>query len=463
MTTNSISPRDIPHHLLEKYHRSGPRYTSYPTAPQFKTDFDSDDIVERWLETNDSPNGLSLYFHFPFCKSRCLYCGCYTLIGESTETKSAYIDTLIHELDRIFTIIEPERKIRQMAFGGGTPTFLPPKFLEKLLIYIEKNISFAPNAERSIEIDPRSVDENYLELLINLGFNRFSFGVQDLNPVIQKNINRVFDTTKLINLMDFLGKRNALSINLDLIYGLPGQTPESFGSTIDKIIMLKPSRIALFGYAHVPWISPHQKTMEKHGIPSPPERIELFGRAFELLLDAGYSHVGMDHFALPHDELLTALNNHTLTRNFMGYTTHRGLDLLGIGASSISSVGSTYTQNVKEIAAYLSNPCGLHWQKALALSSEDILRKEIIMDLFCNFYLDTTAVSKKFVLDFHRHFAQELDTLRTMEEDGLLQIENQAIIVTPLGRFFIRNICMPFDQYLAKENTNPEKRYSKTI
>lgn len=456
-----INPRDIPKEYLEKYHRSGPRYTSYPTAPQFRTEFDRDRIAAGWRETNINDNGLSLYTHFPFCRSRCLYCGCFTHIGKSEETRAAYLEVLKREVDAIFALIDPARKVHQLAFGGGTPTFINANQLTDYVKFLGNRVAFDAGAERSIEIDPRGVDGPYLDQLVELGFNRFSFGVQDMDPDVQKVINRVLDETKLENLIRHLRKEGIEAINLDLIYGLPGQTPDSFAVTIGKVTELRPSRIALFGYAHVPWVSPHQKVMEKHNMPDPSERMELFGRAFDLLIKAGYRHIGMDHFALPGDELLEALNNRTLTRNFMGYTTRRGLDLIGIGASSISSVGKTYVQNEKNIDTYMGTTNGSHWIRGLELTPEDSLRREIILDLFCNFYLDTGAVADKFNIDFARHFAPELEALESFREDGLIEITNNSLAVTETGKFFIRNICMSFDQYLKQED--PEKRYSKTI
>lgn len=460
-----ISPADIPQPLVDKYSRSGPRYTSYPTAPQFEETFDRETAVEKWKETNDTTNALSIYSHFPFCPSRCRYCGCYTYTGKSQDIKQDYLEAVKKDSEHLFTVIDPDREVHQLAFGGGTPTHMLPEQLTEYICHLESMISFNPDAERSIEVDPRGVNGEYLDQLIDLSFNRFSFGVQDLDPKVQKIINRVLEPGKLEDHITHLRKMGAEAINLDLIYGLPGQTVESFSTTIKKILELKPSRLALFGYAHVPWVSPHQKAMEKHGIPGPAERVALFGKAFEMFLEAGYQHVGMDHFARPEDELIRALNSRTLTRNFMGYTTRRGLDLIGIGASSISSVGVTYTQNEKDLNKFKDHAGGLSWIKGLIMSPEDILRRELIMDLFCNFYLDTAVLEEKFQIDFARHFAGELETLLTMEADGLLEIkgDEKSITVTRLGRFFIRNICMPFDQYLNKDKVNPENRYSKTI
>ncbi|MCP4215595.1 MAG: oxygen-independent coproporphyrinogen III oxidase [bacterium] len=457
-----INPMDISPALLEKYHRSGPRYTSYPTAPQFKPDIPQQALAEKWRETNESRNPLSIYTHFPFCKTRCSYCGCFTGTEHCADSRAIYLEALKKEIDAHFQVIDPTREIHQIALGGGTPTTLEPDQLADYIGHLKNLVSFSPKSERSIEVDPRSVDHQYLDRLVDIGFNRFSFGVQDLDPKVQKIINREQDEETLTALVNRLRNRGVEAVNLDLIYGLPGQTSDSFAATVQKIVALKPSRIALFGYAHVPWVSPHQEEMAGHPIPNPQERMELFGRAFYLLMEAGYRHIGMDHFALVHDELLTALENRTLTRNFMGYTTRRGLDLMGIGASSISSVGMSYAQNEKNVDKYV-NAAKPPWRRGLIMSAEDGLRREIIMDLFCNFHLDIAAVGEKFQLDFGGHFAAELEALKPFEADGMLQIQDNALTVTELGHFFIRNICMVFDQYLAKEKEDPGQRYSKTI
>ncbi len=461
--TKYLNPRDIPGQLLKKYHRSGPRYTSYPTAPQFKAPFPVEPLIEKWKETNKLDKPVSIYTHFPFCRSRCLYCGCFTEINHTPEKRRTYLQALKREVESVFNIIDGSRNISQLAMGGGTPTSMTTEELADYVAHLEKYAPVEPYAERSIEIDPRSIDVHYLDQLLRMGFNRFSFGVQDLDPNVQKIINRQLDEEQLKKLIRHLRKLGIEAINLDLIYGLPGQDLQSFSTTIETVIQLSPSRIALFGYAHVPWVSPHQEAMEKHGVPGPQERMALFGKAFELLVNAGYRHVGMDHFARPTDELISALNNRTLTRNFMGYTTRRGLDLIGIGASSISSVGKSYTQNEKDIQRYMENPLPPHWIKGLIMSDEDALRREIIMELFCNFYLDKKAVENKFRITFADHFQEQLNELRTMEEDGLLEINDENLTITELGRFFVRNICMVFDGYLAREKEDPGKRYSKTI
>jgi len=452
-------PLDIPGDLLERYATSGPRYTSYPTAPMFRADFDEDRILEAWRRSRGG--GLAVYVHVPFCRTRCLYCACFTETGHSRETAGLYVRAVLREADRLLTIIESCRPVEQLAIGGGTPTFLRRQQMRALVEGLAARFRFSAEAERSIEIDPRRVDNAYLDLLLELGFNRFSFGVQDLDERVQRRVCRLLPERKLAGLVEHLRKRGVEAVNFDLMYGLPGQSEESFSRTIERIVRLRPSRLALFGYAHVPWISPHQRLLEKLGLPEARERARLFGLGYRLLLDAGYAHVGMDHFALPDDELVRALESRTLTRNFMGYTTRRGLDLVGIGASSISSVGGTYTQNEKDLRVYLRKAGSSTWARGLLLSGEDLLRREIILDLFCNFHLDIAVLERRFGVRFAQHFAPELERLAPMENDGLVRVSAKAVEVTPIGRFFIRNICMSFDEYLCRREAGT--CYSRTV
>ncbi len=462
MSSQPISPARVPGHLLEKYHKSGPRYTSYPTAPQFKTEFEPDAVSTRWKNSVTSePHPASLYVHLPFCNTRCLYCGCYTEIGHPVEKKTEYITALESEIQYIQSLFDADVAVHQLALGGGTPTSLPPELMRSLIRILGQTVSFPESGERSIEIDPRTIDTDYLDLLLELGFNRFSFGVQDLDPTVQSNVMRVLSPEHLAGLVHHLKRSGCSAINLDLMYGLPGQTPESYMKTVKQVAELQPSRVAVFGYAHVPWMCPHQKVLEKYHLPTPEERMALFGLAFDTLLDNGYDHVGMDHFALPEDELMVALNSRSLTRNFMGYTTRRGLDLIGLGASAISSVGATYAQNIKNLPDYLAGAGKNIWMKGLLLTPEDELRRMIIMELFCNFYLDISTVETRFNITFNEHFSPELDALKSFETDALIDISASALTVTDLGRFFIRNICMNFDSYYGAGDS--AGRYSKTI
>ena len=460
-----ISPQSIPNQLLGRYRKSGPRYTSYPTAPQFTTDFDEAAVVQRWRNSNrggSAAPGMSLYVHIPFCRSRCNYCGCHTRVECSDATVQTYVAALKDHLHWLLDVIDPARPVEQMALGGGTPTYLSPDTMAGLINTFRDRLNFPAQGEQAIEVDPRWVEPDYLDLLLDLGFNRFSFGVQDLDPEVQNNINRVLSFDRLTRVVTQLHGRGMRAVNLDLIYGLPGQTPESFATTVDRIISLSPSRLAVFGYAHVPWVSPHQKKMEHLEIPGAELRMELFGIAFDKLLDAGFKHVGFDHFARPDDELITALESRTLNRNFMGYTTRKGLDLVAMGASGISSVGCTYAQNQKEIGDYVAGAGGSRWSKGFLMDDEDVLRRDVIMDLLCNFHLDTRRVEREFSIDFAAHFGAEIKNLREFVDDGLLEIGADEISVTRLGRYFVRNIAMTFDLYLHGE-TERSQRYSKTI
>lgn len=373
-----------------------------------------------------------------------------------------YVDLVLAEAGRIRdTLLGPGRPLEQLALGGGTPTALPPALMSRLVEGISRAFSFHPEGERSVEVDPRRVDASYLDLLLDLGFNRFSLGVQDLDPDVQRLVNRVLDPAHLEGLLTHLRSRGMHAVNLDLIYGLPGQTPERFGRTLARVAALRPSRVAVFGYAHVPWVSPHQKALERYAMPTPDERMALFGQAWELLRQEGYVHLGMDHFALPEDELVRAHESRTLTRNFMGYTTRRGLDLAGLGVSAISSVGASYAQNVKEIPDYRLGGGAPAWARGLLLSREDELRRDLILDLFCNFHLDLRRFETRWGIMFSSHFARELAALELLVQDGLVEVDGGELRVTGVGRFFIRNVCMVFDEYLSRGSR--EGRYSKTL
>lgn len=460
--TPRLGPHRVPKELVAKYATNGPRYTSYPTAPQFTDELDWDEALRRWRRAKGSTAGLSMYVHVPFCNSRCRYCGCFTTVGARDQLKREYVDALLRNADWLLELVGDERPVQQLALGGGTPASLEPNQRERLIRGLGARFELDPKGERAIELDPRWIEESDLYSLIELGFNRFSFGVQDLDPTVQRNINRVLAVEKLESLLDYLRSYGHRSINLDLIYGLPGQEPDAFRRTIEQVIALRPSRIATFGYAHVPWVSPHQKVLEQYGILGPEARMKLFGLAYDLLLDAGYRHVGMDHFALPDDELIQALESRTLTRNFMGYTTRRGLDLVPLGASAIGAAGATYVQNTKSIDDYLTASGRDRWIRGYLLEEEDLLRRELILDLFCNFHLDIEHFEGQHQIDFSQHFAPELEALRSFVDDGLVELDKKSISVTPMGRFFVRNVAMLFDTFLKKE-AGANQRYSKTI
>ncbi len=456
-----LSPRQVPAELLARYQANAPRYTSYPTAPQFVPSLDEAEAARRWKASNtSSPRELSLYIHIPFCRVRCLYCGCHTRVGCSDSLVDGYIAAVLQHLDASLELVDSSRPVEQLSLGGGTPSYLTLSQMTGLLRSLRDRLSFTSRGERAIELDPRTADADYIDLLLDLGFNRISFGVQDLDVSVQEAVRRILPVERIASLMSHLGSRGMKAVNLDLIYGLPRQTPESFGRTVEQIIALAPSRIALFGYAHVPWVSPHQKELEPFPMPGPAERMEIFGQAYERLVAAGYLHVGMDHFAREDDELIQALRTRTLSRNFMGYTTRRGLDLVALGASGISSVGGTYAQNEKDIDRYVQGT-GMRWTRGFLLSEEDRLRREVILDLFCNFHLDLRDVERRFGIVFRSHFARELSALQSFIEDGLVELREDSLSVTDLGRFFVRNVAMVFDQYMRGGEGEP--RYSKVI
>jgi len=462
MTPADPSPRELSPDLLARYEKSGPRYTSYPTAPHFREDLDPDAIAARWRGGNDAGAGLSLYVHVPFCPTRCGYCGCYTLTDQPDGRVDAYLRGLLDQADEVTALVDPARPLEQISFGGGTPTHPGPERFSTLMEGLKSRFTFDPEGERAIEVDPRTMDTQYLDLLVDHGFNRFSFGVQDLEPRVQEIVNRVLRVERLETLMEHLRSRGVDAINLDLIYGLPGQTEESFGRTLEKVIALSPTRLAVFGYAHVPWVAPHQAALSEHTIPRRDARLALFSLAWEKLTRAGWVQVGMDHFARAGDELVEALRGRTLHRNFMGYTTRRGLDLLGLGASAISAVAATYTQNLKPVPGFLAARGMDRWSRGRLLDDEDCLRRDVIIDLLCNLHLSYDRVEAAHGVVFRDHFATELTELEALADDGLVTLGDRSLNVTPVGRYFIRNVAMVFDTYL-REGAPPGARYSKTI
>jgi oxygen-independent coproporphyrinogen-3 oxidase len=443
--------------LLDKYSSRGPRYTSYPPANRFQTHFSREQARNEWQVGQESETAL--YVHLPFCYKRCAYCGCYTEIGHTPAYASAYVKAVLQEAACARLLLGPHRTWEQLALGGGTPTFLSPGQMTLLVQGLDRIFPPSLAMERSIELNPETMTVSYLEVLVALGFNRFSFGVQDLDPDVQKAIHRSLDDKHLLRLLHHLQKLGVTACNLDLVYGLPGQTWKTFSRTLDRIIDWQPSRLALFGYAHLPKKFPHQEQIPEDRLPRGRERADLICQARNRLVSGGYIPVGLDHFARPGDALLTALGQHRLTRNFMGYTVKQGSEVVGLGASAISSIGRAYTQNRKGVQAYLDQAPGLAWDRGMLLTPEDELRRAIIQELLCHFHLDIAGLENRFGLSFHEHFAAEWPRLHAMENDGLLTIEPDALCVTGLGRIFIRNLCMVFDHYL--ETTH--NQYSPTL
>lgn len=452
--------------ILTKYNQPGPRYTSYPTAPEWDDDFGEAQLRETFREANAKPNPapLSLYFHIPFCESLCLYCGCNVVINKRHEVAHPYIEHLKREIDWISSEVDRTRKVEQLHWGGGTPTYLTPEQIEDLFGYIASRFSFSDSPEISIEIDPRVTTEEHSRALRRVGFNRVSMGIQDFDPLVQKTIHRVqpYEDTK--RLFDYCREIGFESINIDLIYGLPHQTAESFGDTVDKIVAMDPDRIAVFSYAHVPWMKKQQGSFARF-LPEGFEKFRIFTGAIRKLTDAGYRYIGLDHFARPGDEIARAQDNRTLHRNFQGYTTKAGCDLYAMGVSSISGLEDAYAQNWRELPRYYEAIESGRWptMRGMTVNAEDKLRRSVINRILCHTVLVKSEIEHEFGIVFDEHFAAELGRLKGLERDGLVRLNNGHIEVAPLGRIFIRNIAMVFDEYLNKTGEPREKMFSKTL
>jgi oxygen-independent coproporphyrinogen-3 oxidase len=448
--------------LVQKYNVPGPRYTSYPPATHFTEDVNRDDLFAKMRANAQSDRDLSLYFHLPFCWSLCWFCGCTTVITADQKASGRYIGYLKKELALTGELLNRNRKVIQLHFGGGTPTFLTPDEIRDLGQTIHDQFTLASDVEAGVEIDPRRLHREHLVALREVGFNRASIGVQDHNPVVQKAVHRIqpFEQTKQV--VDWIRETGFPSLNIDLIYGLPFQTPESFAKTLEEILLLKPNRFAVFSYAHVPWMKPAQKIVASKTLPSPETKLQLLKLTIESLTSAGYVYIGMDHFAREDDELAIAQKRKTLQRNFQGYSTRGGADIYAFGMSSISQADGIYWQNLKELAAYSAALDQDQWPlaKGYILTDEDKLRRKTIMRLMCDLSLDFSAMSTLLGIDFKAHFARELDSLADMEADGLVQRQSSGVVVTDAGRLFIRNIAMRFDPYNA---TGREGRFSRTI
>ncbi|MBA6252624.1 oxygen-independent coproporphyrinogen III oxidase [Colwellia sp. MB3u-55] len=446
--------------LLAKYNTSGPRYTSYPTALEFHDEFYAQDFVQA---VKDSPNReLSLYVHIPFCHSLCYYCGCNKVIARHRNKADTYLEFLSEEISaraELFT----DYTVKQLHWGGGTPSFLTHIQITKLVSLLKEKFTFAEHVEMSIEIDPREIEMNLAEHLFDLGFNRLSIGVQDIDKTVQETINRV-QSTEFIS--DFIAHAKAVgfkSINIDLIYGLPHQTIETFTKTLNKAHEMDVDRISLFSYAHIPNRFAAQRKLRDEWLPSVQEKFALMKLAIEKLCDFGYDFIGMDHFAKPNDELAIAQKEGSLHRNFQGYTTKGGCDLLGLGVSSISNIGTSFSQNIKELQAYYKaiDTRKNAQVKGVILSTDDVIRGEVIRELMCNLYIDKQQNSKKYDIDFDEYFAEDLPLLKTFISDGLLENTADFIKVNQKARLLIRNICMSFDAYM-KQHVN-QQRFSRVI
>lgn len=460
------SPVSVSVELLDKYNQPGPRYTSYPTAPEWDDAFGAPQLREVFREANAKPQPapISLYFHIPFCQSLCLYCGCNVVISKNHEVASQYLERLKREIDWVSAEVDRSRNVEQLHWGGGTPTYLSPRQIENLFGYINARFSLSPTAEISIEIDPRVTTQEHCRAMRTAGFNRISMGIQDFDPLVQKTINRVqtYEDTK--RLFDYCRDLGFESINIDLIYGLPHQSAESFGDTVDKIIGMNPDRIAVFSYAHVPWMKKQQGSFARF-LPERIEKFRIFTHAIHKLTACGYRYIGLDHFARPDDEISRAQDNRTLHRNFQGYTTKAGCDLYAMGISSISGLEDAYAQNFRDLPHYYEAIDSGRWptMRGIRVSREDKLRRAVINRILCHTVVVKSEIERDFGIDFDEHFSAELAQLRDLERDGLVRLDSECIEVAPLGRIFIRNVAMAFDDYLDKPDFARTQVFSRTL
>jgi oxygen-independent coproporphyrinogen III oxidase len=462
----TLPPTDIElsEELIRKFDTLGPRYTSYPTADRFNIAFTEQSFLghldQRANHTENPP--LSVYVHLPFCESLCYFCACNKIITKEHGRVTEYLRYLDREMALVTARIGPDRRTVQLHLGGGTPTFLTADELGQLMAMLRRHFNFTPDAELGIEIDPRTLGNGTLAMLASLGFNRNSFGVQDFDPAVQQAVNRVQPLAMVEKAVEESRKANFQSINADLIYGLPKQTLESFGSTLDSLIRLSPDRIALYNYAHLPQRVKAQRLIVASDLPSAEERLQIFLMSMRRLLDAGYVYIGLDHFSKPDDELNKARLDKSLHRNFQGYTTRSECDLIGFGVSAISKVGNSYSQSVRTVNAYYKHlDAGqLPIEKGFELSKDDLLRRDIIMTLMCSAPVEIDVINRDYGIDFKRYFSQELVRLKAYEEAGLITMDATAIRVTAKGRLFVRASGMVFDKYLTQPTTST---YSKLI
>ncbi|WP_043766019.1 oxygen-independent coproporphyrinogen III oxidase [Algiphilus aromaticivorans] len=452
--------------LVARYDTHGPRYTSYPTAAQFHAGFGTAHYLEAVEASNDEPipRDLSLYVHLPFCNSACWYCACHRSITHRDDRARSYLSALYEEIVRKAAHFDRDRLVRQLHFGGGTPTFYSLQELADILRILARAFSFAPSrdCELGIEIDPRSVSPEEARDLARLGFDRFSLGVQDFDPRVQRAINRRQSIGQVRGIVDAVRKAGAGSVSFDLIYGLPHQTPQRFARTLKLVAALQPDRVSVYAYAHMPERFPLQSLMPADALPDSATRLRMLQLCHEYLGAEGYRAIGLDHFVRPSDPLMRAFENGTLQRNFQGYSTHGGCDLIGLGASAISSIGDVYAQNETDIRRWQATlqTGELPIARGLRLNADDRLRRDVIQDLMCRGHVDTAAVAAEHGLDFWRYFADALAPLEAMSEDGLLVMDAGSLRITEKGRLLMRNVAMVFDAYAA---TSPQKRFSQVI
>ncbi len=460
--TSPISPD-----LLRKYDVPGPRYTSYPTADRFVEAFGEGDYLQALAQRRDGPSALamplSLYVHIPFCEQLCYYCACNKIITKHHERAAPYLRYLSREVELHTAVLGTGQPVSQLHLGGGSPTFLTDDELRDLMAMLRRNFAIAPGAECSIEIDPRTVTAERLQALYDMGFNRISFGVQDFDPDVQKAVHRVQPFEQVQALMEDARRIGFDSVNVDLIYGLPRQTPESFARTLQQVAQIRPDRIALYGYAHLPERFKPQRRIVAVELPGAPAKVNMLSQALAAFLAAGYVYIGMDHFALPNDALAIAKRQGRLHRNFQGYSTQADCDLIALGISSIGKVGATYSQNAKTMEEYcdLLDQGKLPVVRGLALSRDDLARRAVIMALMCQGQVVFESIESAWLLDFKSYFKAEMEQMRELEKQGMVAIDDTGVTVTAQGWFFVRAVAMQFDKYLQADRNRA--RFSRII
>lgn len=451
--------------LIEKYDQTGPRYTSYPTAVQFKQDFGEEQYRQLALATNESGRPLSLYFHIPFCDTVCFYCACNKVATKDRGMAGKYLQRVYKEMEMQGALFDRSRRVEQLHWGGGTPTFISHAEMRDLVNQTRKHFNLLDDdtGEYSIEIDPREAQGDTIKLLRELGFNRMSLGVQDFDESVQKAVNRIQSKAVTLTTLQSARDEGFRSISLDLIYGLPFQSLESFSRTLEQVLEMDPDRLSVFNYAHLPERFKPQRRINEEDLPPPQEKLEILQMTIDKLTSAGYVYVGMDHFAKPEDELVIAQHNGTLYRNFQGYSTHADCDLLGLGSTSIGMVGPCYAQNMRSLDEYYEriDHDRLAVYRGVELTSDDQIRRDVITRLICHFTLSYADIERRWEIDFADYFPQELKNLKGMMADELIHMDEHGIRVEPKGRLLIRNICMQFDAYLnTKESISS---FSKVI
>ncbi|EPJ79314.1 MULTISPECIES: oxygen-independent coproporphyrinogen III oxidase [Pseudomonas] len=450
--------------LIRRYDLAGPRYTSYPTAVQFQTQVGAFDLLHALRDSRKAMRPLSLYVHIPFCANICYYCACNKVITKDRGRAQAYMQRLEHEIQMIACHLDPGQVVEQLHLGGGTPTFLSHDELRQLMAQLRKHFNLLDDdsGDYGIEIDPREADWSTMGLLRELGFNRVSLGLQDLDPQVQRAVNRMQTLEETQAIIEAARTLQFRSVNIDLIYGLPKQTPDAFAHTVDEVIGLLPDRLSVFNYAHLPERFMPQRRIEAADLPSPENKLRMLEQTIGQLTKAGYRYIGMDHFALPDDELAVAQEELTLQRNFQGYTTHGHCDLIGLGVSAISQIGDLYSQNSSDLSDYqnLLASDQLATKRGLICTEDDRVRRAVIQQLICHFSLDFADIETEFAIDFRAYFSELWPELATMATDGLIELNAEGIRVMPAGRLLVRSVCMVFDAHLSQQN---RQRFSRVI